>query len=464
MQVIISNDIEIINPSDKIIEYCRKRLVIANPDYEKKFRMRLWLGNTPEKLWMFARDGDKYILPYGVLREIYQLIDGSDIKTDFPRKRKIDYKCNVPLYPYQTEAVDALESAKFGILESKAGSGKTQIGIALIGRLGCKTLWITHTADLLKQSRERAALYMDSSLFGTITAGKIDIGDSITFATVQTLAKQDMNQFRNTWDCVIVDECHHCCGTPSSLSQFGKVIGSLACRHKYGLSATVHRADGLTRTIFNYLGEVVYKVPDDAIADKVMTVTVREIQTGVPISEQCLDTDGTLIHSSLITYLTKTVRRNFQITNALIENAEHFNLILSDRLEHLKTLMALLPDELREQSVMIDGTMTTKAAKAERDRAIEDMRQGNKHFLFASYKLAKEGLDIPRLDRLYLTTPQKDFAVIVQSVGRVARTFSNKENPICYDYVDDIDYLKNAFKKRCRHYRKSGCQIERSDE
>ena len=78
--------------------------------------------------------------------------------------------------------------------------------------------------------------------------------------------------------------------------------------------------------------------------------------------------------------------------------------------------------KLRAQAAVIDGKMTSKKRKAEREQAIEDMRTGKKRYLFATYSLAKEGLDIPRLDRLYLTTPQKDYAVIVQSVGRIART------------------------------------------
>ena len=101
--------------------------------------------------------------------------------------------------------------------------------------------------------------------------------------------------------------------------------------------------------------------------------------------------------------------------------------------------------------------MTSKKGKAEREQAIEDMRSGKKHFLFASYKLAKEGLDIPRLDRLHLATPQKDYAIIVQSVGRIARTFDGKEQPICYDYVDGFKMAENMYKARCRHYRKCGC-------
>ena len=111
-------------------------------------------------------------------------------------------------------------------------------------------------------------------------------------------------------------------------------------------------------------------------------------------------------------------------------NSEHYNLILSDRLAHLEYLMNHLPKHLRAQAVMVDAKMTSKKGKAKREQAIEDMRAGRKRYLFATYSLAKEGLDIPRLDRLYLTTPQKDFAVVAQSIGRIARTFDGKGEPI----------------------------------
>ena len=103
--------------------------------------------------------------------------------------------------------------------------------------------------------------------------------------------------------------------------------------------------------------------------------------------------------------------------------------------------------------------MTSKAKKVEREQAIEDMRTGRKRYLFATYALAKEGLDIPRLDRLFLTTPQKDYAVIVQSVGRVARPFKDNQQPIVYDYVDNIRSLLKSYKQRCTSYRKCGCKI-----
>ena len=173
-----------------------------------------------------------------------------------------------------------------------------------------------------------------------------------------------------------------------------------------------------------------------------------------------MDTDGTIIYAKLVNFLADRYDRNELIAADLVENRNHYNLILSDRLSHLEYLMKHLPHDLRDQAVMVDGKMTSKKAKAMREQAIEDMRQGRKRYLFATYSLAKEGLDIPRLDRLYLATPQKDYAVITQSIGRIARTFEGKAEPVVYDYVDEgIQYLVRSYKKRCATYRNCGCKF-----
>ena len=259
------------------------------------------------------------------------------------------------------------------------------------------------------------------------------------------------------WDVVIVDECHRVAGTPTQMSMFAKVLNSLAARHKYGLSATVHRADGMIQATFALLGDVVYTVPDEAIADKVMRVGIKPIGTGVKISRECLNTDGTLNYTKLINYLCECTDRNALIANRILFEWDKSCLILSDRLEHLESLMKMLPPSMRDGAVMISGKMTTKKGKAEREQALEDMRVGKKKYLFATYSLAKEGLDIPCLERLFMATPQKDYAVITQSIGRIARTYEGKADPVCYDFVDDIGYLVKSYKKRCASYKKNGC-------
>lgn len=459
MYLKVGSMLTITDPTTPVINWIIENLVVPNPEYAKKVRMGFWVGNTPEVLNLFTALDDGFKVPFGCLRELIPILDGCDCDTEFTPIRKVKYEGYVPLYDYQEDAVGAMLISRYGILQSPAGSGKTQMGIALAQRLGLKTLWLTHTKDLLNQSKDRAAMYLDSSKFGVITEGKIEVGETMTFATVQTLCKADLEPLKDMWDVIIVDECHRVAGTPSAMTMFSKVLNNLRARHKYGLSATVHRADGLIKATYALLGTVQYTVPDEAVAEKVMSVRVKPVHTYTGMSNEFLDTDGTIIHAKMITYLGKNHDRNEIIVQDLIENADHSNLILSDRLDHLVTLMDMLPQKLREQSVFINGKMTSKSAKAEREFALEDMRSGKKKYLFASYSLAKEGLDIPRLDRLYLTTPQKDYAVITQSIGRIARTFPGKDIPVAYDYVDRMTNLIKMFKKRCTTYRKLGCEI-----
>lgn len=460
MQVQISNEIRIQGPPRELVETVRKELTIPNPEYSKKKRMGLWTGRTDPELYFYYVDGLSLVIPCGAGKWIRPYLNGAEVVQDLADHGPIPYPGSIPLYDYQEEAVRAMEKAGCGILQSPCGSGKTQMGIALAAKLQRKTLWVTHTQDLLNQSYERAAQYFPKSILGKITGGKVAIGSHMTFATVQTLSKLDLQKYKYCWDLIVVDECHRVSGTPASAKMFYRVLSSLAARYKYGLSATVHRSDGLIKSTFAVLGNVKYQVPETAVSEKTMKVTVIRRDTGIPISRQCQDTDGTLVYSKLIPYLIKHPVRNQKIIEDLEKNKDHYNLILSDRLEHLRLLRGALPEHLQMDSVMIDGKMTSKTKKEDRIRAIEEIREGRKHFLFASFSLAKEGLDIPRLDRLYLTTPKKDYAVVTQSIGRIARTFDGKEEPICYDYVDAIGFCENQWKRRKTSYRKAGCIIE----
>ena len=134
---------------------------------------------------------------------------------------------------------------------------------------------------------------------------------------------------------------------------------------------------------------------------------------------------------------------------------DHSIILLSDRVVHLQSLYDMLYDDLKEDAVILHG----KVKKADREQALEQMRNKEKHILLATYQLAKEGLDVPCLDRLLLATPVKDYAIVVQSVGRIARVCEDKGTPVVYDYVDDIGFLQGMWKKRCTHYRKDGCII-----
>ena len=461
MQVTVSNTLTIEQPTQQAVDWCKKELTISNPEFTKKLRMGFWVGNTPEKLTLYEKHGDDLVLPFGMLRSLpANITENAYFESAFEAPQSVFYgKGEVPLYDYQKDAVNGVYEAKYGILQSAAGSGKTQMGIALVKKFGERALWLTHTLDLLRQSKARAEQYLDKDLIGTITEGKVHIGKGITFATIQTMCKLDLTQYKDIWDVVIVDECHRVAGTPTAMTQFYKVLNGLAARHKIGLSATVHRADGMITATYALLGHIVYTVPEEALADKIMKVGICPVETGTQISMSCLNTDGTLNYTKLISHLTSDEERNSLIVSTIEENEGRSSLILSDRLEHLTHLMESLSPPMRREAAMVSGKMTTKKGKAEREQAIEDMRTGKKKYLFATYSLAREGLDIPRLERLYMATPVKDYTVVTQAIGRIARTFEGKSDPICYDFVDNITYLIKAYKTRLRHYKKGGAYI-----
>ena len=462
MLIEVSNTLSVNNPTKELMTWCKKNLVIANPEYAKKARMNLWLGNTPKMLYLYEIRGDTLVLPFGVLRSLPKSItDKALFVSEFATPVEVDYDTSVPLYDYQEEAVNAMIAAKYGILQSAAGSGKTQMGIALAVKLKRRTLWLCHTLDLIRQSKERAELYMSEDLRGTITEGKVSLGKGITFATIQTMCKLDLPQYRDYWDCIITDEVHRVSGSPTAVTQYQMVLNGLSARHKYGLSATVHRADGMIQATYALVGKVAYQVPDEAVADKIMKVGIYPVGTGIEISREALNTDGTLNYTKLITYLTGNRTRNELIASCIERRP---SLILSDRLNHLEELMSLLPEDMQKDAVMVSGKMTSKAGKVKREQAISDMRSGRKKYLFATYSLAKEGLDIPCLERLYMATPQKDYAIVTQSIGRIARTFEGKADPIAYDFVDNIGYLVKSYKKRCSTYRKNGCYFVEGGE
>lgn len=462
MRTLIGESIKIYNPTDDVRLWVKKNLALPNPTYAKKKRMGFWTGNTPQELHLYEESERKLTIPFGCLDEAEHLLQGGEVEwlfnEDIP---DVEYgaRRGEMLYGYQATAVAEMIMAGGGILNAPAGSGKTQMGIALFWSWKRPCLWITHTKELLKQSMERAARYIPEDLIGTITEGKVNIGTGVTFATIQTLSKLDLREYRDLWDVIICDECHHLAGSAETVTMYYGVLNSLRARHKYGLTATAYRADGLIKACFALIGGVKYIVPDEAVSERIMKVDVHFTKTGVTESRECLNSDGTVDYQKMIDYLVHHEYRNLVIMEDILTQPERPCIVLSSRVEHLRILHDMLPLELMEQSAIVHGKQTSKRERQLREEAIEQMRTGEKNILFATYQLAREGLDIPRLEKMILATPQKDKGVIIQSLGRVARVHIGKTNAIAYDYADDIGILQGMTRKRISTYRKEGCRF-----
>lgn len=244
---------------------------------------------------------------------------------------------------------------------------------------------------------------------------------------------------------------HRVAGTPAQLGMFYKVINALSCRYKFSITATPFRnIKGTEKALFALIGDIICEISKKDIADRIIKATIIPIMTDFEIPKSAQKYDGTIQYSKLTTILCEDEKRNNIILDILKKRKNNYTLVLSDRISQLNYLQEKLG-----YGVKIDGTMTSKKNKELREQYIQDVRDGKERVIMASFGLAKEGLDIPRLDSLILATPHKDTATIIQSVGRIERKFEGKETPIVYDIVDKGKYFEDSFKARKRIYKKN---------
>lgn len=471
MRILVSNKIKIENYIQEVLDYCKETLVLPNPEFYKREAQGRWTGNTQREFVLYERVGTDLLLPFGCFKDLWQRFGSKcEFRNCIHSLTPINYQSNIQLYPYQETAVKRLLQAKNGILVSPCGSGKTQMALEIIARIGGKALWLTHTGELLTQSMERAKSCFDlpSNAYGTITAGKVNIGSAITFATVQTMCNIDLRQHAKDFDVIIVDECHKAIGTPTKIMQFYKVLSNLSARYKIGVTATPKRADGLERCMYALLGKVAHIIPKEEVKKFTCPVNVMKIETDYePNLDVVLAGDGTIIYSSLIDDLIHNEERNEKIAKdvSFFADTPFFNrvLVLSDRVEHLSILKRKICEknaDLTDKVVQMMALSNSKKARTERRQVLKDLNDGKINVVLATYALAKEGLDVPNLNYVVFASPQKDETTVTQSAGRVGRKAEGKEWGCVIDYVDSkFGMLAGFSKKRNSVYKKLEYEI-----
>lgn len=469
MKIILSNCIEIREPTEEIIKFCKKQLTYKNPDIEKKKRMGFYTYGMNKEIKLYNEYNGNLYVPVGFFETLYKFHPISTDYIDCTISKKANIKSNITLRNYQEPGLKAISEHYLGLFVLPCGLGKTELALQCAYHLGQKTIWVTHTTDLVKQAKDRCSSKMNCKV-STITEGKCDTSGDIVFCTIQTLYKMIEKGLvrQDEFGFLIADECHRVATNPSTIEMFRTCVDYFACRYKLGLTATLHRADGLHDCIKKIIGDVIYEVVKRG--DKYCCVYENETllkfdvaQFQVPAHIQVIDTDynlegkevfssngGTIQFASLISDLAMNKERNKQILDVL-QSIKGSTLVLSDRVEQLKFLCKNV-----KSGVQIDGG----TPKKQREKAIQDVKDGKIQCLFASYSLAKEGLDVPIIENLVMATPVKDFAIVQQSVGRIQRPCGDKKIARVYDFVDDVGMLMRFYTKRRTTYRKNNWEID----
>lgn len=469
MKITLSNIIEIQDPTKEILDYCKRELTFSNPDYIKKQRMGFWVGKTPKAISLYDCYQDNIYLPIGCFEDIWEIHPKKEDYTDYTITNNTYIESNIVLRDYQKPCADALKKYVNGIFVLPPGLGKTQIGLECAAILQQKTLWLTHTKDLLNQARDRCENNLICKT-STITEGKCDVSGDIVFATVQTLVNIiDRHKIKqNEFGLVIVDEVHHLSTNAESVKMFEKCVNYFNSRYKLGLTATLHRADGLQNTTTKILGNVLYEVKKSE--DKksligyyedqpIIKIPIEQFQvpaqiymlktTYKAVNDAIFDTSGRIIFTSLISDLATDSDRNKLILD-LINKTKGYTIVISERTSQLEYL-----DSKVESSIYING----KTPKKTREQKIEEFRQGKHKVLFATYSLVAEGLDIPILENLIMASPVKDERLVVQAIGRCQRPNENKKIANVYDLVDDVSMLSKFTSKRKKVYKEEGWDV-----
>lgn len=331
----------------------------------------------------------------------------------------------IVLRDYQEPAFSAVMACHSGTLNLSCGKGKTVVALRLAAELRVPTLIVVNSTALMEQWKEDIEEHLEVPSVGVIQGKRHDWrGHPMTITTIQTLSEGvefHTPEFRNYFGLVFYDEGHH-------MSAPVFVQGADVCAgRRFSLTATPDRTDGMENIYQYHLGRVLYSdLTQDLIPETVFHVTSWRIP---PDDMQMVrDCNGDANIGRLRAYLGRLQWRNVRILDFVrrdVANGRRI-LILSHSVPHVELLYEMAAEFPRRG--LIEGPTPQE------DRMTE-LRECNP--IFATFQLAREGLDKPELDTLYVLTPFSNKNDLQQSWGRIQREYAGKQSPLVRVFEDE---------------------------
>ena len=276
---------------------------------------------------------------------------------------------------------------------------------------------------------------------GIIQQKKIEVdGYDIVIGMLHSLVlkEYDSEIFEDFGFCII-DEVHHL-----GAETFSKVFKKTNIEYVCGLTATPNREDKLEKIIYWHIGNILYLEKADInqqININLCGFNCNDELFKVVINNRTKNAQM----STMITNISNIKSRTNTIINFVIKIKKNEPLrkilILSERLEHLDEMMKLIEIYNISVSKYIGGMSEKNLEKSEAADII-----------LSTYQMSSEGLDIPTLNTIVLSTSRKN---VEQSVGRILRKQSGHAViPLIIDIIDNIKQFKNQSSIRKRYYKK----------
>jgi superfamily II DNA or RNA helicase len=351
----------------------------------------------------------------------------------------------------QQRAVDTIvsdyESGSYGgMLKAVPGFGKTVCACAISARIGVPTLVVVHKEFLVNQWRERIEQFLPGTKVGLVQQDTVQYRDcGIVLAMIHSLVG-DRDYGKEFWDwpgLVIFDEAHRV-----GAETFSRAPMRFRARYRLGVSATPRRKDGCEDAFFHHLGKVLFTSVEQRLIPK-----IRRVWTEFKLVHTGSLNPSLVSKQVLLKFLCGNKARNAVIVEQLVKAAAAGRkpIVLSERLQHLDVLEA---DFKRRWDAVETGPAPSTGfyVGGMKEDELEDAAKAR--VIFATRQFAEEGLDIPELDTIFLTTPMSD---VDQAVGRILRPAAGKKEPIVVDFRDEnVSLCKKAGDSRERFYQSKG--------
>ena len=371
-------------------------------------------------------------LPIGrtdLIPEHYEIVDKRiNIPVDFP-KFKFDLRDS------QKAVYD--EIIDNAIINAWVSWGKTFTGLAIAGKLGQKTLVVTHTVPLRNQWAKEVEKVFGITP-GIIGSGKFEIDAPIVIGNTQTLYR-NIEKIRKQFGTIILDEMHHV-----SSPTFSKVIDTNYCRYKIGLSGTIERKDGKHVVFRDYFGNTIFKPPKENYMTPIVHIVPSEIRF----------MDGSRIPwANRVTKLAndEEYRHTIAMLAAAYAARGHKVLVVSDRVGFLKSCAELTG----EKAICVTGEIPHE----EREEMINKILYGKAEVLYGTQAIFSEGISVDNLSCLILGTPINNEPLLTQLVGRVIRKQEGKRDPVIIDIHLKGNTARKQASNRVGFYMKQGWKM-----
>ena len=326
-----------------------------------------------------------------------------------------------------------------GLLQAGCGWGKTFAACYLIAEANLTTMVVVHTKLLFYQWIDELKKLIPNQEIGVIGDGKFSI-KPITVAIYKS-ANNNLDQIKNAFSLVIVDEAHLC-----PAETFSHTINNINAKYKIAITATPLRKDGHHLVLPDYFGNKVVIARDNR---KLATCYFEIVKTNKAFIILNINRDW----SNRLTLLSEDTSYHNLIAEKAMEKIKEGRclLILSERVNMLRDLEKLIPG-----SKLLIG----ETAQIERDKILEQV--GKSVTAILTTRIFDEGISCHRLDTIFLTCPNNNVIKLEQRVGRIIRQHSDKKEPLIVDFWFNGPIVMSQQNKRVQWYMARGFKISES--